>query len=44
MKWKVGEPLPLLGEHSQEILKEIGYADGDVEQLLRDGVIAQNVG
>ena len=25
---------PLLGEHSREILKEIGYADSDIEQLF----------
>jgi crotonobetainyl-CoA:carnitine CoA-transferase CaiB-like acyl-CoA transferase len=35
---------PLLGEHSREILKEIGYADGDIERLCHDGVIAQNGG
>jgi crotonobetainyl-CoA:carnitine CoA-transferase CaiB-like acyl-CoA transferase len=33
---------PLLGEHSREVLKEIGYADSDIDQLCRDGVIAQN--
>ena len=35
---------PLLGEHSREILKEIGYADSDIEQFSRDGVIAENAG
>ncbi|PYV49803.1 MAG: hypothetical protein DMG92_09930, partial [Acidobacteria bacterium] len=35
---------PLLGEHSREILKEIGYADGDIEKFSRDGVIAENAG
>jgi crotonobetainyl-CoA:carnitine CoA-transferase CaiB-like acyl-CoA transferase len=35
---------PLLGEHSREILKEIGYADNDIERFSRDGVIAQNAG
>jgi crotonobetainyl-CoA:carnitine CoA-transferase CaiB-like acyl-CoA transferase len=33
---------PLLGEHSREILKEIGYADSDIDRLSRDGVIAQD--
>jgi crotonobetainyl-CoA:carnitine CoA-transferase CaiB-like acyl-CoA transferase len=33
---------PLLGEHSREILKEIGYEEGDIERLQRGGVIAQN--
>ncbi|PYV61698.1 MAG: hypothetical protein DMG95_11600 [Acidobacteria bacterium] len=35
---------PLLGEHSREILKEIGYAESEIEQFSRDGVIAQNAG
>jgi crotonobetainyl-CoA:carnitine CoA-transferase CaiB-like acyl-CoA transferase len=35
---------PLLGEHSREILKEIGYADADIEQFCHDGVIAENAG
>jgi crotonobetainyl-CoA:carnitine CoA-transferase CaiB-like acyl-CoA transferase len=35
---------PLLGEHSREILKEIGYPDSEIERLCRDGVIAQNGG
>lgn len=35
---------PLLGEHSREILKEIGYDDAKIENLGRDGVIAQNAG
>jgi crotonobetainyl-CoA:carnitine CoA-transferase CaiB-like acyl-CoA transferase len=33
---------PLLGEHSSEILQEIGYADNEIEQLCSDGVIARN--
>jgi crotonobetainyl-CoA:carnitine CoA-transferase CaiB-like acyl-CoA transferase len=33
---------PLLGEHSREILKEVGYTDTDVERLCREGAIAQN--
>ena len=33
---------PLLGEHSREILKELGYADRDIDQLCRDAVIAQH--
>jgi len=35
---------PLLGEHSREILKEIGYAEGDIGELCRDGVVAENGG
>jgi crotonobetainyl-CoA:carnitine CoA-transferase CaiB-like acyl-CoA transferase len=32
-------PPPLLGEHTHEVLREIGYADEAIEQLLRDGAI-----
>jgi crotonobetainyl-CoA:carnitine CoA-transferase CaiB-like acyl-CoA transferase len=35
---------PLLGEHSREILKEVGYPDSDIEGLVRDGVVAQHGG
>lgn len=35
---------PLLGEHSREILKEIGYQESEVAQFCRDGVIAQHAG
>lgn len=31
---------PLLGEHSGEILRELGCSDADVERLARDGIIA----
>ena len=30
---------PLLGEHSREVLAELGYADEDVEAMIRDGVV-----
>lgn len=33
---------PLLGEHSREILKEVGYADADIERLCGNGVVTQN--
>lgn len=31
---------PLLGEHSVEVLREVGYADGEIDRLLADGVTA----
>lgn len=31
---------PLLGEHTGEILKELGYSDAEIENLRREGVIA----
>jgi len=30
---------PLLGEHTDEVLKEIGYSDDDIRQLREKGVI-----
>lgn len=36
----VRRPPPLLGEHSVEILREIGMSAGDIEALFRQGVVA----
>lgn len=33
-------PPPLLGEHTVEVLRELGLADDDIDQLERDGRIA----
>ncbi len=35
---KIG-PAPLLGQHRQEILRELGYSDGDIDALAKDGAI-----
>jgi crotonobetainyl-CoA:carnitine CoA-transferase CaiB-like acyl-CoA transferase len=32
---------PKLGEHTRDVLKEIGLADTDVDALLRQGAISQ---
>jgi formyl-CoA transferase len=34
-----GRPPPYLGQHGPEVLREIGYADGDVERLVAEGVV-----
>jgi crotonobetainyl-CoA:carnitine CoA-transferase CaiB-like acyl-CoA transferase len=36
----VRRPGPGLGEHSREVLAELGYSAGDVDALVRDGVVA----
>jgi crotonobetainyl-CoA:carnitine CoA-transferase CaiB-like acyl-CoA transferase len=33
---------PVLGEHTFEVLREYGYAQGDLDALARDGVIVQH--
>jgi formyl-CoA transferase len=32
-------PSPLLGQHREEILKELGYSDDDIRALAKDGAI-----
>jgi len=33
------DPIPAVGEHSEAILRELGYTDDDVTALRRDGVV-----
>jgi formyl-CoA transferase/CoA:oxalate CoA-transferase len=35
----IAGPPPLLGQHSAEVLAEIGYGEEEIEQMLADGVI-----
>lgn len=41
-KWSCGvrrewNPAPKLGQHSVEILRELGYADADIDAMIREG-------
>ncbi|HEX9396489.1 MAG TPA: CaiB/BaiF CoA-transferase family protein [Burkholderiales bacterium] len=33
---------PRLGEHSREVLVELGFDDGEIAQLVRDGILVQS--
>jgi len=33
-------PAPLLGEHTREVLAEIGYAAAEIEAFIREGAVA----
>ena len=35
----VASPPPRLGEHTDEVLRDIGYSDGDIERLRAAGAI-----
>jgi crotonobetainyl-CoA:carnitine CoA-transferase CaiB-like acyl-CoA transferase len=35
----VKTPPPFLGEHTQEVLKDLGYSDGDLEKLRQEKVV-----
>jgi crotonobetainyl-CoA:carnitine CoA-transferase CaiB-like acyl-CoA transferase len=37
--WSVRRPAPLLGEHTREILAEVGYSTTEMEQLVASAVV-----
>ena len=32
---------PLLGEHTEEVISELGYSKAEIEQMIKDGIIKQ---
>ena len=37
----IERPAPLLGEHTREILRQAGYADGDIDAFVAAGTVAE---
>ena len=35
---RIAGPPPLVGEHTRQLLREVGYRDGDIDSLVADGV------
>ena len=38
---QVSRAAPLLGQHSRELLREYGYADGQIDAFLAAGVVEE---
>jgi crotonobetainyl-CoA:carnitine CoA-transferase CaiB-like acyl-CoA transferase len=39
VSWEVQVPPASFGEHTEEVLKKLGYGEGEIEDLKREGVI-----
>ena len=37
---RVSRPAPLLGEHTREVLRELGYGPADIDRLVAEGAVA----
>ncbi len=37
----IGRPAPLVGQHSSEVLRELGFSDADIRDYLSRGVVAE---
>ena len=35
----IGGPAPRVGQHSKEVLRELGYSDGDIEKMVGDRAV-----
>ena len=36
---RASRPAPLPGQHNHEVLKEVGYSDDDIDDLITRGVL-----
>lgn len=39
LKWRISNPAPAFGQHTAEILKELGYTNAEIDALATEGVI-----
>ena len=39
LKWRLEQPAPTLGQHTAEILKEVGYAASEIDTFAKEGVV-----
>lgn len=39
LSWRLGNAAPTFGQHTAEILKELGYKDNDIEALAKEGIV-----
>jgi benzylsuccinate CoA-transferase BbsE subunit/naphthyl-2-methylsuccinate CoA transferase subunit len=39
LKWHLGGPAPVFGQHTGQILKELGYSEKDIEAMGKEGIV-----
>ena len=39
IKWELNSPAPVFGQHTREILQQLGYAPAQIESLGKEGVV-----
>lgn len=39
LTWRIDTPAPTLGQHTEEILRELGYTPGSIQSLAEQGVV-----
>jgi crotonobetainyl-CoA:carnitine CoA-transferase CaiB-like acyl-CoA transferase len=35
----IGGPAPRVGEHSRDVLRDLGYGDGAIDKMIADNVV-----
>jgi len=39
LKWRLGTPAPTFGQHTAEIMEELGYTKDEIDTLSKEEVI-----